>query len=137
MGMIAYWSGKTGNTQRFVDKLGLPSIRIPNHGAAEFLVTPFVLVFPTYADGQGRGAVPRPVLRFMEAQPNRKLLLGIIGGGNRNFGAMFAQGAFEASVRFGAPVLYRFELAGLPQDIQSVAEGLRKLWTTHQSNLAA
>ena len=32
MGKILYWSGATGNTHRFVEKIGLPALRIQNHG---------------------------------------------------------------------------------------------------------
>ena len=138
MGKIIYWSGKTGNTARFVSKIGLPALRIENHGEIIRMAVPFVLILPTYADGLGRGAIPKAVENFMALPENRRRITGVIGGGNRNFGAMFAQGATAVSVRYGVPVLYRFELAGMPQDITCVKEGLERLWTAQQqTSLAA
>lgn len=112
-GHIVFWSGATGNTARFVEKVGLPALRIPNQGALR-VDGPCVLITPTYADAHGRGAIPKPVQRFLMAEDNRRHVLGVIGGGNRNFGAMFAQGATAISATFKIPVLFRFELAGMP-----------------------
>lgn len=127
-GKIVYWSGATGNTHRFVSKIGLPSIRLPNKGEQVLVHEPCVLIVPTYADGLGRGAIPKPVRRFMDIPANRSHVLGVIGGGNRNFGRMFAQGATAISAKYGIPVLHRFELAGLPEDVATVKEGLIRLW---------
>lgn len=137
MGLIVYWSGKTGNTAKFVESLGMPAHRIGNHDDQVLMMEPFVLIIPTYADGQGRGAIPKPVIRFMAAPQNRSRIVGVIGGGNRNFGQTFAAGATAASINYGVPVLYRFELAGMPQDTQRVQEGLQRLWTAQQQTLLA
>ena len=59
--LLVYFSSTSGNTARFIEKLGLPARRIPLHsserGAGPALVVdePFVLVTPTYGGGQGRG----------------------------------------------------------------------------------
>ncbi|MBW3243518.1 class Ib ribonucleoside-diphosphate reductase assembly flavoprotein NrdI [Epibacterium sp. DP7N7-1] len=138
MGKIAYWSGATGNTHRFVEKLELPSLRIQNHGDPLRVNEPCVLITPTYADGLGRGAIPKPVRRFLDLAENRCHVLGVIGGGNRNFGQMFAQGATAVSAKYGMPVLHRFELAGLPKDVAFVREGLIRLWMAQsKTSLAA
>jgi protein involved in ribonucleotide reduction len=137
-GRIVYWSGASGNTHRFVSKINLPDYRIENHGAPVLMAEPFVLITPTYADCNGRGAIPKPVVRFLDHGANRHNLLGVIGGGNRNFGHLFAQGATAVSIRYGVPVLYRFELAGLPSDVTQVKEGLLRLWAAQsKASLAA
>lgn len=126
---IVYWSSATRNTEKFVGKLGLPAIVIPNSLADVPIMTePFVLVTPTFADGEGRGAVPKPVKQFLNVPENRALLTGVIGGGNRNFGEHFARGAIEISRRCGVPVLYRFELAGDERDVDRVMQGLDQLY---------
>lgn len=135
MGLIVYWSGKTGNTAKFVESLAMPAHRIGNHDEPVGMALPFVLVTPTYADGQGRGAIPKPVTRFMSEPRNRGLILGVIGGGNRNFGSTFAAGATAVSINYGVPVLYRFELCGMPQDTKLVQEGLQRLWTAQQQQM--
>lgn len=126
---IVYWSSATRNTEKFVGKLGLPSIAIPNSVADMPVMTePFVLVTPTFADGEGRGAVPKPVKTFLNVPENRQLMTGVIGSGNRNFGEHFARGAIEISKRCGVPVLWRFELAGDSRDVETVLGGLDKLY---------
>lgn len=49
--LVVYFSSATENTRRFVDKLGLPSARIPLYKNDEPLIVnePYVLVCPTYA----------------------------------------------------------------------------------------
>lgn len=137
-GKIVYWSGATGNTRRFVEKVGLPRLRIENQSAPLAVTEPCVLIIPTYADGNGRGAIPKHVLRFLDHPGNRGFVLGVIGGGNRNFGRMFAQGATAISAKYGLPVLHRFELAGLTSDVALVREGLIRLWTAQsKASLAA
>ena len=69
--LLVYFSSLSGNTARFVEKLGVRAVRIPLHSTDAALVVdePFVLVTPTYGGGQGRGeekgAVPKQVIRFL------------------------------------------------------------------------
>ncbi|WP_136637630.1 class Ib ribonucleoside-diphosphate reductase assembly flavoprotein NrdI [Pseudooceanicola onchidii] len=132
MGGLAYFSSGSGNTARFVDRLGLPSVRLPLRGDAEppRMTAPFVLICPTYADGQGRGAVAKPVIRFLNVEANRRLLRGVIAAGNRNFGETFAMAGQVVARKCNVPVLYRFELAGTDTDIARVRDGLTKFWGT-------
>ncbi len=52
-----------------------------------------MLVTPTYGGGQGKGeekgAVPKQVIRFLNAEQNRSLIRGVISAGNTNFGEHF------------------------------------------------
>lgn len=89
---------------------------------------PFVLICPTYADGQGRGAVAKPVIHFLNDARRRALLRGVIGAGNRNFGRQFASAADVIAQKCGVPVLYRFELAGTDFDVIRVRIGLFRFW---------
>lgn len=132
---LAFWSSATGNTANFVGRLGLPAQRIPNSGDPILMTEPFVLIHPTFADGEGRGAVPKPVIRFLNVEQNRTLLRGVIGAGNRNFGEFFARGAKVSAAKCGVPLLYRFELAGDERDIGRVREGLERLW--HSMNASS
>lgn len=122
---LVYFSSRSGNTARFVAGLGLPALRILIAGdALPRPVGPFVLVCPTYADGEGRGAVPEQVIRFLNDPARRAGLRGVIAGGNRNFGATFALAGEVIARKCTVPVLYRFELAGTPTDIARVRAGL-------------
>lgn len=126
MGELLFWSSASGNTARFVAALGLPARRID---AATAAMGPFVLVCPTYADGEGRGAVPGPVIRFLNVPANRALLRGVIAGGNRNFGEFFARAGDVIAAKCGVSCLYRFELAGTAEDAARVRQGLERFWT--------
>ncbi|KFI28628.1 class Ib ribonucleoside-diphosphate reductase assembly flavoprotein NrdI [Haematobacter massiliensis] len=126
--MIAFYSTASGNTARFIARLGVPAVRL-----AEPPVRPFVLVTPTYADGEGRGAVPKPVIRFLNDPANRTLIRGVIAGGNRNFGEFFARAGDVIAMKCGVPLLYRFELSGTDEDVARVRSGLERFWTRQLS----
>lgn len=130
MGRLVYFSSGSGNTARFVQRLGLPATRLPLRGDAicPVMTDAFVLICPTYADGSGRGAVAKPVIRFLNIAANRSLLRGVIASGNRNFGQTFALAGDVVARKCNVPVLYRFELAGTETDIARVRNGLQTLW---------
>lgn len=78
MAGLVYYSSASGNTERFMHKLGLPAMRIPVDESAPMPEpdAPFVLISPTYADGEGHGAVARQVIRFLNDPDRRRLLRG-------------------------------------------------------------
>ena len=85
---LIYFSSTSENTKRFINKLGSEAARIPLHAKDEPLTAcePFVLVVPTYGGTGGEGSVPKQVIRFLNTPQNRRLLRGVIGAGNTNFG---------------------------------------------------
>lgn len=129
-GTLVYYSSASGNTERFMERLGLDAWRIPISPEAPMPEpqSPFVLVCPSYADGQGRGAVARQVIHFLNDARRRSLLRGVIASGNRNFGKWFACAGPLIAAKCQVPVLYRFELAGTEADIDRVRTGLSKFW---------
>ena len=105
-----------------MDRLGLPADRIPI-SPSEPMPEPrnsYVLISPTFADGEGRGAVPKQVIRFLNDPDRRALLRGVIAAGNRNFGTTFALAGDVIAAKCNVPVLYRFELAGMETDTGSL-----------------
>lgn len=138
--MIVYFSGATGFTHRFVEKLELPALRIPQKikEAQDFVVEdPYVLIVPTYeimgTRGENKGKnnyLPRQVASFLNIPSNREKMVGIIGAGNRNFYDEFAFSADVVSRKTGVPILYRIELAGSEEDVINVKEGLNRFWET-------
>ncbi len=121
--LIVYFSGKAGNTKKFVDKVGLPNIRIPNDGEIN-INEPYILIVPSYGGGEVKGSVPLQVIKFLNEESNRKLIRGVIGSGNTNFGEMFCCGAKIISEKCGVPLLYKFELLGTTKDVDCVREGV-------------
>ena len=132
MGDLLYFSSASGNTRRFVQRLGLPALRLPicTSVPPPSVTRPFVLICPTYADGVGRGAVPKQVIACLNNSTTRNLLRGVIASGNRNFGATFAMAGDVIANKCNVPVLARFELAGTDTDITRIRDGLNRFWNT-------
>lgn len=130
MGSLAYYSSSSGNTRRFIEKLGLPATRVPSSPKDGEVVMdrPFVLFVPTYADGNGRGSVAKGIIRFLNEPRNRANLRGIIGSGNKNFGELYCHAAKVVAEKCGVKLLYRFELLGTPEDVENVRTGLDRFW---------
>ena len=128
---LIYFSSTSENTSRFVSKLGREVARIPLFAKdAPLLATrPFVLVVPTYGGTGGEGSVPKQVIRFLNNPQNRKLLRGVIGAGNTNFGDNYCLAADIIAAKCQVPHLYRFELMGTPEDVARVNKGLDTFWT--------
>ncbi|MCX7467897.1 class Ib ribonucleoside-diphosphate reductase assembly flavoprotein NrdI [Corynebacterium sp. P7374] len=123
---IVYFSSVSGNTARFVDKLGISAERIPLRPKESPLevTEPFVLIVPTYGGGSRAKAVPRQVIRFLNNPDNRALLRGVITSGNTNFGEAFCCAGPIIAAKCGVPELYRFELLGTTRDVERVRSGL-------------
>ncbi|WP_427869911.1 class Ib ribonucleoside-diphosphate reductase assembly flavoprotein NrdI [Leucobacter luti] len=130
MADLVYFSSVSGNTQRFVEKLGRPAARIPLYAKDEPLVMtePFVLLLPTYGGGPTTKAVPKQVIRFLNDERNRNLIRGVMAAGNTNFGEAYGIAGDIVARKCKVPFLYRFELFGTPDDVSAVQEGLDKFW---------
>ncbi len=130
MAQLVYFSSRSGNTAKFVARLGLDALRIPIDANDPMPLPdqPYVLISPTYADGEGRGAVPKQVIQFLNDPARRALIRGVISSGNRNFGPFFASSGDVISRKCGVPLLCRFELAGTDLDIARIRDGLNRFW---------
>ena len=132
--LLVYFSSVSGNTARFIEKLGARTLRIPLHATDPELVVdePYVLVTPTYGGGQGRGvekgAVPKQVIRFLNDERNRRHIRGVISAGNTNFGEHFCLAGDIISRKCNVPHLYRLEVFGTPEDVERVNAGLERWW---------
>ncbi len=136
MAGLVYYTSASGNTRRMVERLGLPATCLPRDAgsAPPQMRAPFVLICPTYADGLGRGAVPKPVIRFLNIERNRALLRGVIASGNRNFGDKFALAGTVIAEKCGVPLLCRFELAGTEEETARIRAGLARFWAAEEDN---
>lgn len=129
MSTLVWFSSSSGNTQRFIERLGLPNVRIPLNERQRIQVDePYILVVPSYGGGGTAGAVPRQVIRFLNDPHNRALIRGVIASGNRNFGAAFGRAGDVIAQKCHVPYLYRFELMGTPRDIDNVRKGVSEFW---------
>lgn len=139
MTSLIYFSSASENTHKFVQRLGIPATRIPLHDRDGVIHAdePYVLIVPTYGGGShvtGRrgGFVPKQVVRFLNDEHNRSLLAGVIAAGNTNFGETYCYAGEVISQKCRVPYLYRFELMGTTEDVQSVREGLGLFWQQRQ-----
>ncbi|WP_110684973.1 class Ib ribonucleoside-diphosphate reductase assembly flavoprotein NrdI [Salinicola aestuarinus] len=130
MAELVYFSTKSGNTRRFVEKLGMPAERIPlSRSEPDLRVDePYILIVPTYGDGDPMSSVPPQVIRFLNDAHNRSLIRGVISGGNSNFGAAFGLAGRVIAEKCRVPYLYRFELMGTPDDVHRVIAGVNEFW---------
>lgn len=129
MNPLVYFSSRSENTQRFIERLGLPALRIPIDGKTRLTVDqPYILVVPSYGGGETTGAVPRQVIQFLNDEHNRALLRGVIAAGNRNFGDAFGRAGDVIAQKCQVPWLYRFELMGTPRDLENVRKGVSEFW---------
>ncbi|WEB70819.1 class Ib ribonucleoside-diphosphate reductase assembly flavoprotein NrdI [Aerococcus christensenii] len=127
--LIVYYSTKSNNTHRFVQKLGYENERIPMDGEGELFVDrDYVLIVPTYAGGvkkengevSVKGAVPNPVIHFLNHEENRAHCKAVISSGNTNFGDSYAIAGPVLSNKLQVPLLYQFELLGTIEDVERV-----------------
>jgi len=128
---IVYFSNYSGNTKRFVEKLNdYNAIRIPIDWDSNSITVdqPYVLFVPTYGGGEGRAAIPRQVRFFLNIKENRKLLRGVVGFGNTNFGEHFCKAADLISAKTGVPVIARVEIFGTQDDVNKITERLTLLY---------
>ena len=127
---LVYFSSVSGNTARFMEKLGLAARRIPLYAKDEALQVhrPYVLVLPTYGGGNGKGAVPKQVIRFLNDEHNRSLIRGVIAAGNTNFGSAYCLAGDIVSAKCTVPLLYRFEVFGTQDDVTVVRNGMETFW---------
>ncbi|WP_421533614.1 class Ib ribonucleoside-diphosphate reductase assembly flavoprotein NrdI [Morganella morganii] len=132
---LIYFSTRSETCHRFTEKLGIPATRLPEDGDLT-ATQPFVLLVPTYGGGHHSGAVPRPVIRFLNCPENRALLRGVIAAGNTNFGRAYAIAGDIIAAKCQVPFLYRFELLGTQADVDNVRRGLHQFWQQQAAETA-
>ena len=132
---IVYFS-LTGNTQNFIDKFkGYKDYVIEEHIYKKYppyyypididfinisddcyqeVDSPYILIAPTYEP-----EVTYIANEFIETN-DIDLLLGFIGGGNKNFAEDYIYTAKNLSNKYNKPVLMDFEFSGNDDDIKNL-----------------
>ena len=114
-----YYDSKTGNVERFVNRLKAHrNWNIQKIDDSMQLTHPGHLI--TYTTGIGE--VPASTLRFLEM--NSSFIETVTSSGNRNWGANFAVAANKISEEFKLPVLMQFELSGTMKDLQKFIDNI-------------
>jgi hypothetical protein len=138
VGLLVYFSSATENTKRFVERVGVPALRIPIRPGTEPLLVDeeYVLMVPSYGGGDISKAVPKQVIKFLNIEHNRNLCRGVISSGNTNFGEAYCIAGKVLSNKLKVPFLYKFELLGTPEDVTAVRKGLEEFWANLHSQQA-
>ncbi|MGT2933703.1 class Ib ribonucleoside-diphosphate reductase assembly flavoprotein NrdI [Streptococcus catagoni] len=125
--LVVFFSSRSNNTKRFVEKLSCPSLQIPLDGSPLKVTENYILIVPTYAGGKGdiKGAVPKQVIHFLNDKRNRGFCQGVIGSGNTNFGDTFALAGQLIAKKLQVPLLHQFELLGTKYDVDLVKNYLK------------
>jgi protein involved in ribonucleotide reduction len=117
---IYYYSSASGLVRTFAERLDRPvhNLAEREHRRSE-ADGPWVLLTPSYKTGNpANDTIPEAVRRFLASPVNRRRLVGVMGSGNRNFGSYYQQAARDIATRSGRPILFEFELAGTPWDVE-------------------
>lgn len=109
---IAYYS-ITGQTKRFVNKLGIEGYEITDADPFYQMEQPFILIVPAYDDD-----MMDPVIDFLQYKDNAKNCVGIAGGGNRNFNTLYNHTAKDIAAALNVPVVFQFEFNGTQKDVE-------------------
>lgn len=129
--MIVFFSTKSSNTKRFVERLNLPYIQIPlNTNEIDDIIIDrdFVLITPTYGGGYLKGSVPKQVIKFLNSSHNRNHLKGVISTGNRNFGSAFCLAGKIISEKCSVPNIASVELFGTKEQAEQVKKDILNLF---------
>ncbi len=114
-----YYDSKTGNVERFVNRLKQHRDWPVQKIGASFkpLHAGHLITYTT-----GFGEVPLSTQHFLEE--NSDLIRSVSSSGNRNWGQNYALAATKISEQFKLPVLMEFELSGTMTDIQKFIDNI-------------
>ena len=112
-----YFDSKTGNVQRFIDKVvqitGWQAIKIQKDMIIE--ESGHLVTFTT-----NFGKIPPLTEEFLAQNSSR--LFSVTSSGNRNWGRNFAVAADKAAAIYEIPLAFKFELSGTMEDINQFIE---------------
>lgn len=118
--MLIVFDSKTGNVERFVQKVEMESLKIES---GLIIPEPFVLI--TYTTGFGQ--VPPSVVEFLKE--NHHNMQAVAASGNRNWGQNFGKSADIISDLYNVPVIGKFEMFGTTNDVNNFIEGVMEIET--------
>ena len=108
--MFVYYDSKTGNVQRFIDKIKKERPEwsfVKISGDMEILENGHLVTFTT-----NFGEIPDTTEKFLENENNRKCIESVCSSGNMNWGTLFGKAADKIEEIYGIPVMMKFELSG-------------------------
>lgn len=113
---LVYYS-RTGLTGRFAKRFGGVGLE-EYDGTSEYII-----VVPSYGQPRKKSWVPQPVKDFLDTHADN--LVGVIGLGNRNFGAEFNLGSRQISQRFNIPIVADIDIVPTGQEEEAIWRSLQ------------
>lgn len=118
--MLVVFDSLMGKTEKFVRKLGLPSVKI-----TEGLLVDEAYVLVTYTTGKAE--VPKSTSQFLES--NYSYLIGVASSGHPNWGKeMYAKAGDKIAEKYGVSLVHKFTMSGYESDVKIFLEGVSKLY---------
>ena len=108
--MFVYYDSKTGNVQRFIDKIKKERPEwsfVKISGDMEISENGHLVTFTT-----NFGEIPNTTDKFLANKNNRQYIESVCSSGNMNWGTLFGKAADKIEETYSIPVLMKFELSG-------------------------
>ncbi|GEL67653.1 class Ib ribonucleoside-diphosphate reductase assembly flavoprotein NrdI [Marinilactibacillus psychrotolerans] len=112
----------TGQTRKFVNKLGMDLLEITPTDPFIAVDEPYIVITPTYEK-----EVTEILNDFIETENNQSFLKGVAGGGNINFGQLFVFTAKDLARDYNVPLLHSFEFQGSEVDVKKLKKAVDDL----------
>ena len=133
--LLVYFSSVSGNTARFVEKLGMRGRAHPappdgcrrSSSMSRSCSSPRPTA-EARAEAKRRAQSPSRSSGSSTTSATAILIRGVISAGNTNFGEHFCIAGDIISRKCRVPHLYRLEVFGTPEDVDRVSDGLERWW---------
>jgi protein involved in ribonucleotide reduction len=118
--MLIVYDSFTGNVKRFVEKLGLPNIKIYD---GLIVSEPYVLITYTAKFGE----VPDSVSNFLKE--NHSNMVGVCASGRQiwKLQGTYCKSADIIHNQYRVPILLKFEMMGTDKDRQELLERIENI----------
>ncbi|RRD39150.1 class Ib ribonucleoside-diphosphate reductase assembly flavoprotein NrdI [Leptotrichia sp. OH3620_COT-345] len=114
--MFIYYDSKTGNVQRFIDKLKKERPKwsfIKINETMEVENSGHLITFTTKF-----GEIPETTVEFLKKENNRNFIKSVSSSGNMNWGTLFGVAADKISREYNISILMKFELSGTQPQVE-------------------
>lgn len=112
-----YYDSKTGNVQRFIDKVTQLTGWVSHRIQKDMMIDQpgHLITFTT-----NFGKIPPITEEFLQTQHDK--LFSVSASGNRNWGQNYGISADKISKQYEIPMAFKFELSGTMEDINQFIE---------------
>lgn len=114
--MIIYYDSRTGNVEKFIDKLRALRPKWEYIKIEKTLTIEYEGHLVTYTTNFG--VVPDVTYEFMKSKSNRDKILSVSSSGNMNWGPLFGIAIDKLNEEYGTKKIMKFELSGKNNEIE-------------------